>query len=155
MMRILRFVAIAFILFIGLTEVIPWIRNRVEGISQQKIVGRPDPLLDGEASTCVHLAVQASLRVGDEIHGAKPPPGDSSGWTAVSDEISNQINEAEDACTCSEAGCSSARQAMGELSSLVSDINLMIGGQAAGAVSLANRQERIDVLLNRARVEAR
>ena len=154
MMKILRWVAFAFLIFVLLTEVIPRIRDRVEGVSQDKIVGRPDPMA-GDATACVRLAELASALVGDEVHGAKPPPGDSSGWAEASDVIHQRITEAEDVCTCPEPGCDTARDAMQELGALVNDIDQMIAGAGTGALSLTNRQERINELLEQARVEAR
>lgn len=154
MIRILKWAVVVFLVFVFLTEVVPRIRERVEGVTRGKVAGRPDPMT-GEASGCVYLAVQANIFVGDEAHGAKPPPGDSSGWAEVGDEIRQRIATAEDACTCPQPGCSTARKAMEELGVLVDDINRMISGQMSVVGSPGSQQERINALLDQAQVEAR
>lgn len=154
MIRILKLAALALVLLVFVTEVLPWIRDRVEGVTEEKIVGRPDPMTLGDETVCVHLATEASTLVGDSILYVKPPPADSSDWVEASYEIQRRITEADDRCTCPGDACLTGREALGEIQALVDDIDRMISGESSVAMSLANRQDRIVALLEKARVEA-
>ncbi len=54
MSRIIRWLVLALLLFFGITEGLPWIRARVEGITEDKVRGRSGDVSD-EAVTCVRL----------------------------------------------------------------------------------------------------
>jgi len=154
MMRLIRWLAVLVVVYFGVTEFLPWMRQRVEGVTQEKIVGKT-AADDAGAASCVRLALQASDLVVDESRNAVPPPADSSGWVEAGPSIQRQIAQAEDACTCDAAACRTALEALGEVSALVRDLDLLIAGQERFTGSLAHRQERIGELLERARLLVR
>ena len=152
--RIVRWLVIALLLFFGVTEGLPWIRARVEGITESKVTGRPVDVAD-DAAMCVHLAHRASAFAVQEVGRVTTPSRDSAAWVEASYEVRDRISEAERACSCPSAACDKARQAMTELVDLVNDIDRLIGGDARFAGTLARRQEQINVLLEQARVLSR
>jgi hypothetical protein len=154
MMRLARWLAVLVVLYFGATELLPRIRNRVEGISRDKIVGQR-ATVDADAGACVRRAFEVNDLVVDESRNAVPPPGDSTGWVDAAPTIQQRIAEAEDACTCDTPGCGTAREALRQISATVEDLDLLIDGQERFSGHLAQRQERIVELLERARVEAR
>jgi hypothetical protein len=154
MMRLIRWLAVLVVVYFGVTEFLPWIRHRVEGVSQEKIVGKA-PAADAGAVACVRLALEASDLVVDESRNAVPPPGDSTGWVEAGPSIQRQIAQAEDACTCDAPACRTALEALREVSAQVQDLDLLIAGQERFAGALAHRQERIGELLEQARVLVR
>lgn len=155
MIRIIQLLALAFLLFLLITEGIPWIRDRVEGITPDKFSGRQLPGDAGDSALCVRLAHDVNTFVSDQAVAASQPAGDRTMWMGSLGRIENRIYEAERACTCAGDACDTARDALVELSELVSDIDRLIGGDPRGAGELARRQEGINALLEQARVLGR
>jgi hypothetical protein len=154
MARIVRWLVVALLLFFGITEGLPWIRGWVEGITEDKVTGRPTGVID-DASMCVHLAHRVSAFAGQEIGRVTTPPTDSPAWVEATYEIRDRIGDADRACTCPSSACDKARQALAELRGLVDDVDRLIGGDARLVGTLARRQEQIDVLLEQARALSR
>lgn len=154
MIRIIQLLALAFLLFLLVTEGIPWIRDRVEGITPDKFSGRQLPDDGGDATLCVRLAHEANTYVSEQAVAASQPPGDRGLWMGSLGRIENRIYEAERVCTCPGDACDTAREALVEISELVADIDRLIGGDPRGAGELARRQEGINALLEQARVLA-
>ncbi len=153
MIRLIQLLALAFLLFLLVTQGVPWIRDRVEGITPEKL-GRRLPE-GGDAASCVQLAQDVSSFVSEQAVAASQPPGDRGRWIGSLGRIENRIYEAERACTCSTDACDIARQALVEISELVAEVDRLIGGDARGAGELARRQEGINALLEQARAQAR
>ena len=153
MIRVIQLLVVLFLLFLLVTQGVPWIRDRVEGITPEKL-GRRLPE-SGDSASCIHLAHDVSALVSEQAVAASQPPGDRSRWIGSLGRIENQIYEAERACTCATDACDIARQALVEISDLVADIDRLIGGDARGAGELARRQEGINALLEQARALAR
>jgi hypothetical protein len=153
MIRIVQLLAVALLLFILVTEGIPWIRERIEGLTPASFNARRLPQ-GGDAPACVELTHEVSAYVIDQAVAASQPPGDRTRWLGSLGRIEDRLYEARRACTCTTDACSTSREALAEVSSLVADIDRLIGGDARGAGELARRQESINALLEQVRVQA-
>jgi hypothetical protein len=151
--RVVKLLVVVVVLYFGVTQGLPWIRQRVEGVTQDKVEGRPDPSLDAD-DYCVRLAHQASAFVGQELRVLAPPPAENSGWVNAADDIERYVREAENACSCPEDACEVAGEALSQIRSLVADANDVLHGDTALVLDFARRQEEIDALLEQARVDA-
>ncbi|MCZ6506437.1 MAG: hypothetical protein O7A04_00095 [Acidobacteria bacterium] len=139
----------ALLLFFLLTEGIPWVRQYVEGITREKIAGRPSAMAD-DSTNCVHQVNQANAYLGQQLGHIWPPPGDASAWRDSTREIQNRISEAARTCACSTDACRIGREALDRIRSLVGDIDLLVGGDGRFAGTLARQQEEINALIDQA-----
>ncbi|MDH3211666.1 MAG: hypothetical protein OEM05_04190 [Myxococcales bacterium] len=154
MIRVIQLLFLALLLFFVLTEGIPYIRDRVEGITPAKVSGRE---IEGssESATCVRLAHQVNAYVNQQVVAASEPPGDPGLWGDSLGRIENELSEAEQACSCPTQACDTARRALREISALTANVDRLFGGDGSVAGALARRQESINALLEQARVLAR
>jgi hypothetical protein len=152
--RVIRLVVLVIVAYFAITQGLPWVRDRVEGVTEDKIEGRADPSLE-PAGYCVHLAHQAGAFVTRELREVAPPPAEHLNWIDAADDIEQRIGEAEKACSCPSDACTAATEALGEIRGLVAEANRLVQGDSRVLPNFSERQEMIDVLLERARVLSR
>jgi len=153
MVKILRWLVLALLLYLGLTEGIPWVREQIGGVTRDSLRGRDLPSNEGPLR-CVHLAEDASASIGVQVRYLAATPGDPVAWEQASVPINNLIRDAEFACACPGAACENARQALAGMDELVRSLDGIMGGRATTGLDLARQQEEINTLLGRARAHA-
>lgn len=79
------------------------------------------------------------------------PPYDVSAWDSFRSNVDDRVSTAERKCSCSLDSCTKARQALGELRSLLNETDSMIRGNSPPPAGLVQRQEAIDEAINAAR----
>lgn len=119
----------------------PWI---------QKQMGSSSSAASGSMA-CVDATARATKAWGDGIGRFVNPPVDQNAWSSFRSNVQDRISSAQAECGCSEDSCGKARDALGRLSSLASDLDLSVGTGSPPPSDLAQRQQRVDDALDRAR----
>lgn len=143
--RLLKWIVIIGIAVFAWKVVVPWAK-------QQKL-GGSSPSISNSAvgdDSCAGQAERASEVWGSGLAQFANPPYDLSAWSTFRDRVESQISQAESKCSCAAESCEKVRGAMGDLRSLVSDLDNTIrnGSSPEGFVQ---RQEQIDNRINEAR----
>ncbi len=150
MVRAIKVLVALAVLYFLVAEGIPYIRNRVEGISEDKILGSPRRLA-GPAGECVRLMDDADRFISRELIKFDPPY-DLEEWTASYGEIDGVLAVTRVACQCDDPACDAGQEAVAEMEGLVLWVDSMLqeGRDLAGRIS--NRQERVEEKMQRAHV---
>lgn len=145
--RLLKWVVIIAVAIYVFRVVVPWVKaQKMDGsrtsISSATGGGADDP--------CSRAAAQASERWGSGLAQFVNPPYDLNAWSSFKSNVDSQISSAESKCSCAKESCTKVRGAMGELRSLVSDMDRAIrtGGSPGG--NIVQQQEHIDMLIEEA-----
>jgi len=101
--------------------------------------------------SCVELAEKASNDWGSGIGRFVNPPYDLTAWGEFRTRTDAAIAHAQSQCACDEESCRKARQAMGDLRTLVSELDSSIRVGTPPPDGLVQRQEQIDNTINAAR----
>lgn len=128
----------------------PWLQETIEGIGEST-ASSAKGLSGGEEGRCVELATDAANRFGDGISRFSSPPYDTEEWAKFIGKVESDIRLAESECVCGSDPCRFSRNAMGELDSLVSDLDRMIRGGTDRFIQPGTQMERVYDELNRAR----
>ncbi len=143
--RLLKWIVIIGIVFFAWKVVVPWVKEQKLGGSSTSIsTGAP-----GDDS-CAGQAERASEVWGSGLAQFANPPYDLGAWSSFREQVDAQISKAESKCSCAAESCVKVREAMGDLSALVGDLDNTIrnGSSPEGFVQ---RQEQIDNRINEAR----
>ena len=143
--RLLKWIVIIGIVFFAWKVVVPWVKEQKLGGSSTSIsTGAP-----GDDS-CAGQAERASEVWGSGLAQFANPPYDLAAWSSFRERVDAQISKAESKCGCAAESCVKVREAMGDLSALVGDLDNTIrnGSSPEGFVQ---RQEQIDNRINEAR----
>jgi hypothetical protein len=105
--------------------------------------------------SCVELAEKASNDWGGGIGRFANPPYDLGAWGEFRTRTDAAIARAQSQCACDEESCRKARQAMGDLRTLVSELDSSIRAGTPPPDGLVQRQEQIDDAINAARAAVR
>jgi len=101
--------------------------------------------------SCVELAEHASEAWGSGIGRFANPPYDLDAWGQFRSRVDAGIAHAESECNCSDESCTKSHQAMGDLRTLVSELDGSIRGGTEPPGDIVQRQEQIDNTINAAR----
>ncbi|MEK6371559.1 MAG: hypothetical protein AABO58_02580 [Acidobacteriota bacterium] len=101
--------------------------------------------------SCVELAETASNDWGSGIGRFANPPYDLTAWGEFRTRTDAAIARAQSQCACDQESCRKARQAMGDLRTLVSELDSSIRVGTPPPDGLVQRQEQIDNTINAAR----
>jgi len=101
--------------------------------------------------SCVELAEHASETWGSGIGRFANPPYDLDAWGQFRSRVDAGIARAEAECNCNDDSCTKTRQAMGDLRTLVSELDGSIRGGTPPPGDIVQRQEQIDNTINAAR----
>lgn len=104
----------------------------------------------GAGASCPRAAANASAAWGDGLGRFVNPPYDLDAWTSFRAGVDEKIRDAESQCGCAEDSCAKAREALGDLRSLVSELDSSIRSGGAPPEDVVRRQERIDNLIDEA-----
>jgi hypothetical protein len=102
-------------------------------------------------SSCVELAEHASEVWGSGIGRFANPPYDLGAWGEFRSRIDAAIAKADSLCNCGDDSCTKSKQAMGDLRTLVSEMDGSIRGGTEPPGDVVQRQEQIDNTINAAR----
>jgi len=122
---------------------VPWWEARRGGSAKSTSASAGD--------SCVELAEKASETWGSGLNRFVNPPYDLDAWGSFRSRTDAAIAKAESRCNCDQESCTKVRQAMGELRTLVSEIDNTIRAGSPPPDGLVQRQEQIDNTINAAR----
>ncbi|SRR5258708_1265068 len=102
-------------------------------------------------SSCPELAAKASEVWGSGIGAFANPPVDIASWDAFHSRVDSAIGAADSSCTCSSDSCVKAREAVGNLRTLVSGFDTALRAGSSPPSDAVQQQEHIDQLIDQAR----
>lgn len=143
--RILKWVVVAAVLFVAWKVIMPWVAKEVGG-AKSRVAGG----VRGGDNTCVQSAEEASEAWGRGLSQFVNPPYDMSAWATFRGDVDSKISAAESRCGCVEASCDKTREAMRELRTLVSDLDVAIRTSGSPPGDVVHRQESIDSRISEA-----
>ena len=142
--RLIKWIVIVGIVFFAWKVVVPWVK-------EQKLPGGSSASISNVGdSSCAGMAERASEAWGSGLSRFANPPYDLDAWSAFRFGIDAQIAQAEAKCSCASESCQKVRGAMGDLRTLVSDLDNTIRN-GASPDNIVARQENIDTRINEAR----
>ena len=150
MTRLLKLAAIAVALIFIVSQGLPWLRQRLARSSPIDLPGG-----DEDGGVCVVLALDASQEFGHSIRAFARPPIDLPAWSSASERVEAAISEADFACSCIEASCSKASEAVALLRGLLSDFDRGFRGEGSVPLNAAIELKQVDRLLDEASALAR
>jgi hypothetical protein len=101
--------------------------------------------------SCIELAEHASEVWGSGISRFANPPYDLNAWGDFRTRVDAAIAHAESQCNCDSDSCRKPRQAMGDLRTLVSELDGSIRNGTPPPADIVQRQEAIDNAINAGR----
>lgn len=102
-------------------------------------------------NACVDAAAQADDTWGSGVGRFANPPYDLAGWDEFRSHVEQQARRAEEKCLCADSSCTTAKQAMGDLRSLILEMDQSLRSGSPPPEDLVQRQESIDNAVNSAR----
>ena len=124
---------------------LPWVeKQKLGGESRVSISQLGD-------DTCVGEAERASEQWGSGLVRFVNPPYDIDAWTSFRSGVDSRISVAESKCNCPRESCQKVRDAMGQLRSLVSDLDTAIRNGSSPGGNIVQRQEHIDTMIEESR----
>jgi len=107
------------------------------------------------AQSCTSEASAAADAWGSGVGRFANPPYDTSAWDGFRSDIESRARRAEEKCICSETACTTARNAMADLRSLMNEMDQSLRSGSPPPSDLVQRQEAIDNAVNSARDQAK
>jgi hypothetical protein len=150
MKNLLLLIVAAVIVFFLWTKVLrPWL-NKPADITGVSAATSGAAAAGG--SSCAELAAKASEVWGSGIGGFANPPVDIANWDAFHSRVESAIGAADASCTsCSGDSCAKAREAVGNLRTLVSGFDSALRSGTGPPSDAPQQQEHIDQLIDQAR----
>jgi hypothetical protein len=145
--RLLAVAIVAVIIYIALTQGMPWLQTAM-GSGGGSSEG-------GESVFCISQASAASDAITDELIPHARPPVDAGVWGTALVRVGRALAAAENACSCPTAACNKGTDAVYELRTMFDEFDDYARGNPMGIANPARRQERVYELLNQARDLAR
>ena len=145
MKRLIQIAVVVLIAYLIWKKGMPWIETHFSGKSAALSTS------DAANSTCVELAEHASELWGSGIGRFANPPYDLGAWGEFRTRVDTAIAKADSLCNCDDEACTKSHQAMGDLRTLVADLDGSIRGGSAPPGDIVQRQEQIDNTINAAR----
>lgn len=143
---LVKLAILAVVVFCGYKYGLPWAKekNLLPGS------GSSSPR-ESRDTGCLELAEAASSVWADGFTRFMNPPIDASAWGDFRSEVNGAISSARSGCGCPEESCGKAKEAMLELSSMISGMDAAVRSGGPPAIDLVRSQERVDSLLDEAR----
>lgn len=148
MNRILRWLVILALVYFGVTEGVPWLRNRLSPRSLREPQGM------NPAADCIDAATVVNEALADKVRRFGRPPLPIDRWTEAMDEMQDRLDEAELLCGCPGEACRLGREAVSEVGTQLAYFDSAVRGTLGATENPAVRQEHIFDLLRRARAVA-
>jgi hypothetical protein len=139
--RLVKWIAIIVVAIVAWKFGMPWAKQQMRGSGTQS---------SSTQSSCTGAAQHASEAWGSGLHRFANPPYDLAAWSGFRGDVDAQIASAEAECRCSQQSCETARTAMSELRSLVSEFDTAIRNGSPPPDDGVQRQEAIDTKIDAA-----
>lgn len=94
--------------------------------------------------SCSAAAHSAADTWGSGVGRFANPPYDTSAWDDFRSRVEDQARRAQEKCLCGDATCTSNRNAMNDLRSLVAEMDTSLRSGSPPPSDLVQRQEAID-----------
>jgi hypothetical protein len=107
------------------------------------------------AQSCASAAAAAADTWGSGVGRFANPPYDTSAWDDFRSRVEEQARRAQEKCLCAETACTTAKNAMSDLRSLVAEMDTSLRSGSPPPSDLVQRQEAIDHAVNAARDQAK
>ena len=107
------------------------------------------------AQSCASAAAAASDTWGSGVGRFANPPYDTSAWDDFRSRVEEQARRAQEKCLCADTACTTAKNAMSDLGSLVAEMDTALRSGSPPPSDLVQRQEAIDNAVNSARDQAK
>ena len=104
---------------------------------------------------CAAAAAAAGETWGSGVGRFANPPYDTAAWDDFRSRVEQQARRAQEKCLCGEPACNTAKGAMSDLRSLVSEMDQSLRSGSPPPSDLVQRQEAIDNAINSARDAAK
>ena len=148
--RIVKWLVVLVVIFFAWKYVVPWAKNEMAGGKKTSSSSSA-----GGDNSCIRAAERASEAWGSGLHQFVNPPYDIGAWSSFRGDVDSKISAAESECSCAEESCRKARAAMGDLRSLVSELDSAIRSGTSPPSDAVQRQEAIDNQIEEARAAVR
>ncbi|HEY8180856.1 MAG TPA: hypothetical protein VII32_01355 [Thermoanaerobaculia bacterium] len=107
------------------------------------------------AQECAAAAAAAGDTWGSGVGRFANPPYDAAAWDDFRSRVEREARQAQEKCLCGDAACNTAKGAMGDLRSLVNEMDSALRSGSPPPSDLVPRQEAIDNAINAARQAAK
>jgi hypothetical protein len=144
--RLIKWVVIIALIILAWKYALPWAKKQIQG--------RSAPAAAAESS-CITAAQRASETWGSGLHNFVNPPYDLEAWRHFRDDVEAKIAAANAACRESSPSSDMARDAMGDLRTLVANLDNAITSGSPPPDDAVQRQEAIDTKIETAAALAR
>ena len=136
-MKLVKWVIVIVVLYLGWKYVVPKVKEKLDSSSSTSSAS-------SAGSACVDRASAASAAWGDGLGRFVNPPIDLNAWGSFRADIETKISRAQAECGCAEESCRSAKNALGDLRSLIAEIDTAARSGLAPPSDAVQRQEAID-----------
>lgn len=140
------------------TVVIPWLRSHGQ-FDQVSIPTKYDARPSTEGSEngsgsvedCLSAARSANDRVTERLRGLRDPRTAAQVWESMSQDLHDEVETAQDSCSCSGAACQKATEAMASLDDLIGQFDSTFDGRAESLPDVEAGEREVQQLLAQAR----
>lgn len=139
--RLIKWIAIIAVAVVAWKYGEPWAKQQMHGSGTST---------SSTQSSCTGTTQHASEAWGSGLHRFANPPYDLAAWSGFRGDVDAQIATAEAECACSLQSCETARKAMSDLRSLVSEFDTAIRNGSPPPDDAVQRQEAIDMKIDAA-----
>ncbi|MGH9422715.1 MAG: hypothetical protein ACRD3J_22265 [Thermoanaerobaculia bacterium] len=144
--RLVKWLGVILIVFFAWKYAIPWAKKQIQGKTAETVTA---------SNSCTSAAQRASEVWGSGLNHFVNPPYDLGAWSSFRSDVDAKISSAESECRASSQSCDSARSAMSDLRSLVSEFDSAIRNGSPPPDNAVQRQEAIDTKIETAVTLAR
>ena len=106
------------------------------------------------SQSCASAAAAAADTWGSGVGRFANPPYDTSAWDDFRSRVEDQARRAQEKCLCGDTACTTAKNAMSDLRSLVAEMDTSLRSGSPPPSDLVQRQEAIDNAVTAARDQA-
>lgn len=147
--KLLKWAVIIAILFFGWKTFGPAIREKI-GSSKSSSSAESNA-----AGSCADGAARASEAWGSGLGRFVNPPYDLEAWGSFRGDVEAKIAKAQAECGCASESCAKAKNALGDLRTLIAELDSSIRSGMPPPGDAVQRQEAIDNAIESARDLAR
>src|SRR4051812_23522548 len=112
--RLLKWIVVIVLAVVAWKYGLPWAKEHMRGAATAS---------SSTESSCTTIAQHASETWGSGLHRFANPPYDLAAWSDFRSGVDSEIAKAQTECRCSQQSCETARGAMNDLRSLVSEFD--------------------------------
>jgi hypothetical protein len=143
--RLVKWIMVIVLAIVAWKYALPWVKQHHGSVAA---TSSPE-------SSCTTTAQHASETWGSGLHRFANPPYDMAAWSDFRSGVESEIAKAQTECSCAQQSCETARGAMSDLRSLVSEFDTAIRNGSSPPDNAVQRQESIDTTIETAAALAR